>query len=60
MARQNRPGGKKGRKIGTNKKKPCHVRYTTERRWLTNKAKRVRRCNGELAWRAFKETHSLA
>jgi hypothetical protein len=50
---------KKGRKIGQNKKKPCHIRYTNEKRWLTNKARRIRKCNGEDAWLAFCDLHNL-
>lgn len=53
MAKQNRPGGKKNRKIGQNKKKPCHVRYTQDKIWLKNKKKNVKNNNGEadyLAW----------
>jgi hypothetical protein len=31
----------KGKKIGRSKKKPCHMRYVAERRWIRNKARRV-------------------
>lgn len=34
-------GGKKNRKHGRKRKKPAQMRYTTSRRWITNKAKRV-------------------
>jgi hypothetical protein len=33
--------GKKNRKIGRSKRKPAHNRYTAERRWETNKARRI-------------------
>jgi hypothetical protein len=33
--------GQKGRKIGRQKRKPSHNRYTLERRWEINKAKRI-------------------
>jgi hypothetical protein len=36
-------GGKKGRKIGRNRNKPCMKSYTAARRWETNKAKRIKR-----------------
>jgi hypothetical protein len=32
--------GKKGRKIGRSKRKPSHNRYTLERRWEKNKARK--------------------
>lgn len=36
-----RKGGKKSRKIGRAKRKPAHNRYTIERRWEINKARRI-------------------
>jgi hypothetical protein len=33
--------GKKNRKIGRLKRKPSHIRYTAEKRWETNKARRI-------------------
>ena len=33
--------GKKGRKIGRNKKKPCQLRYVAERRDVKNKEKKI-------------------
>jgi ribosomal protein S15P/S13E len=33
--------GKKGRKIGRYSKHPSSQRYKSERRWLTNKVKRI-------------------
>ncbi len=33
--------GKKGRKIGRKIKKPAQKRYTTERRWLKNKVRKI-------------------
>ena len=35
--------GKKGRKIGRSKKHPAAQRYLYDRRWIENKAKRMRR-----------------
>ena len=34
--------GKKGRKAGRTKKKPCQQRYTNERRWDKNKLRRAK------------------
>lgn len=36
-------GGKKGRKVGRNKKKPCQQRYVQYRRWEENKLRRAKR-----------------
>jgi len=33
--------GKKGRKIGRMKRKPAHNRYTAEKRWEINKARKA-------------------
>jgi len=33
--------GKKGRKVGRNKNKPCKKRYTMEKRWEVNKGRRM-------------------
>ncbi len=33
--------GSKGRKIGRQKRKPSHNRYTLEKRWEKNKAKKI-------------------
>lgn len=38
-----RKKGKKGRKIGRYSKHPSSMRYKGERRWVVNKAKRMRR-----------------
>lgn len=46
-------GGKKNRKHGRNGRRPGKVRYTLQRRWITNKSRRVLRCNGERAWAAW-------
>lgn len=35
--------GKKGRKYGRNMRKPAKLRYTAERRWITNKRKKIAR-----------------
>jgi len=34
---------KKGKKIGRNKAKPCHVKYAKEQRWDTNKLRRAKK-----------------
>jgi len=36
-----RRGGKTGRKVGRNIKKPAKMRYLAERRWITNKAIKI-------------------
>jgi hypothetical protein len=36
-------GGKGGRKHGRNKRKPSNQRYTAQRRWERNKARRAAR-----------------
>ncbi len=41
MAETPRKSGKKNRKIGRLKKKPAHIRYTMEKRWLKNKERRA-------------------
>jgi hypothetical protein len=33
----------KGRKIGRNKRKPCQQRYTNEKRWETNKERKIKK-----------------
>lgn len=38
-----RKGGKKGRKIGRQRKSPSHSRYTASKRWIENKSRRMRR-----------------
>ena len=35
-------GGKKHRKYGRQTKKPAQKRYTHERRWIKNKARKIR------------------
>lgn len=41
MSETPRKSGKKNRKWGRLKRKPSHNRYTTERRWEKNKARRA-------------------
>jgi len=36
-----RKGGKKNRKFGRANRRPSHNRYTMERRWEKNKARRI-------------------
>ena len=36
-----RRGGKKNRKWGREKRRPSHARYTLEKRWLFNKARKI-------------------
>ena len=38
-----RRGGKKNRKYGRNRRKPSKMRYTNERRWITNKLKKIKK-----------------
>jgi len=40
---KSRKGGKKGRKVGRQRKSLSHQRYTAEKRWITNRARRVKR-----------------
>jgi hypothetical protein len=46
-------GGKKNRKHNRNRRRPGKARYTSERRWVANRSRRVRRCNGERYWTAW-------
>jgi len=41
MSNTTRKKGKSGRKIGRAFRKPAHKRYTEERRWEKNKAKKA-------------------
>ena len=43
MAEAERRGGRKGRKIGRQRKSPSHMRYTNEKRWIVNKEERTKR-----------------
>ena len=47
-------GGKKGRKIGRNKNKPCMKLYTLQHRWEVNKKKRIARHERRMARKASK------
>jgi len=38
-----RKGGRKGRKIGRQRKSPSHMRYTASKRWIENKSARAKR-----------------
>lgn len=38
-----RRGGKKNRKHGRWSRKPSHKRYVAERRWIKNKARRIKK-----------------
>ena len=38
-----RRGGKKNRKHGNQRKRPAQIRYTAERRWIKNKARKITR-----------------
>ena len=47
--------GKKGAKIGRNRKKNCHIKYTSERRWIKNKALSVvRQIKLHPNWKPYK------
>jgi ribosomal protein S15P/S13E len=41
--KKNRKKGKKGRKIGRYSKHPSSQRYKNEKRWLSNRVKRIER-----------------
>ena len=55
MGETQRAGGKKGRKIGRQKKKPSHIRYTMERRWEKNKARRAAKIAKKVAKKAARK-----
>ena len=48
LANEARKKGKKGRKIGRQSRKPSHVKYTQERRWEKNKARKQAKIQKEL------------
>jgi len=41
--KQGKGKGKKGRKIGRTKRKPCQQRYTQSRRWIQNKKRKAQK-----------------
>jgi len=43
MGETPRKSGKKNRKFGRLKRRPSHIRYTMERRWEKNKARRAKK-----------------
>lgn len=43
-------GGKKNRKHGGTKKQPAQQRYTAERRWEKNKARKLGHANAFRSW----------
>jgi len=48
-----RKKGKKNRKHKRNLKGPAHMRYTNEKRWIKNKAKKIRKfMKSHPKWRA--------
>jgi len=47
--------GKKSRKSGRLKRKPSHIRYTTEKRWEKNKVKRVAKIKRDLERKAARK-----
>lgn len=44
-------GGKKSRKHGRHLRKPSYKRYLAEKRWLTNKAKKIARMIRKRGWK---------
>lgn len=51
----------KGRKFDRKRKRSAsHIRYTNEKRWLTNKARRVRKCSGEKAYEVYCNLHGFS
>ena len=57
---QNKKGKGGKRKIGRSFKKPAHNRYTSERRWETNKAKRAAKIKKALEKKARKKAQQFA
>lgn len=55
MGETQHKSGKKGRKVGRQKKKPSHNRYTMERRWERNKARRAAKVAKDLARKAARK-----
>ncbi len=60
MGETQRKSGKKGRKIGRQKKKPAHIRYTMERRWEKNKERRAKKVAKILARKAARKARREA
>lgn len=50
---------KKGRKFGRHARRPGHARYLLEKRWLKNKARRVRKNSSSADYKAFCEKNGI-
>lgn len=55
-----RKGGKKNRKFGRANRRPAHIRYTMERRWEKNKARRQAKHKKILARKAARKARRNA
>jgi len=53
-------GGQKNRKYGRAARKPSHVRYTNERRWETNKARKAAKIQKQLDRKAARKARKAA
>ncbi|MCK5613619.1 hypothetical protein KAR91_67755 [Candidatus Pacearchaeota archaeon] len=58
MGETPRKSGKKNRKFGRGRKKPSHIRYTMEKRWERNKARRAKKIAKELAKKAARKARN--
>jgi len=54
---KSRKGGK--RKIGRSSRKPAHTRYTMERRWEKNKARKARKVEKMFAKKAARKAAKI-
>jgi hypothetical protein len=55
-----RKSGKKNRKYGRGLRKPSHNRYTMERRWEKNKARKAAKIAKQLAKKAARKARKAA
>jgi hypothetical protein len=55
MSETPRKSGKKNRKWGRLKRKPSHIRYTMEKRWVKNKARRAAKIKKALEKKAARK-----
>jgi hypothetical protein len=55
MSETPRKSGKKNRKFGRLKRRPSHTRYTMEKRWEKNKAKRAAKIKKDMERKAARK-----
>jgi len=55
-----RKGGKKNRKFNRANRRPSHIRYTMERRWEKNKARRIAKEQRLIEKKAARKAHKIA